>query len=105
MPSDFLVYGSTGFVGDAVTRLSLQQGLKPIIAGRNAAKVQAQAAELGLEFRAIGLDDSGAIDAVLKQVRVVLHCAGPYLHTYKPIADACLRTGTHYLDLTGEMLV
>jgi short subunit dehydrogenase-like uncharacterized protein len=36
---------------------------------------------------------------------MVLHCAGPYIHTFKPMADGCLRTGTHYLDITGEIPV
>jgi saccharopine dehydrogenase (NAD+, L-lysine-forming) len=35
----------------------------------------------------------------------VLHCAGPYIYTSKPMVDGCLRTGTHYLDITGEIPV
>ncbi len=46
MSSGFLLYGSTGFVGDAIARLAVQRGLRPVIAGRNAARVKAQAAEL-----------------------------------------------------------
>jgi len=37
----------------------------------------------------------------LGEVAVVLNCAGPFLYTSAPMVDACLRTGTHYLDLTG----
>ncbi len=33
---------------------------------------------------------------------VVLHCAGPFSRTSRPMAEACLRTRTHYLDITGE---
>ena len=40
-----------------------------------------------------------------KEVRVVLHCAGPYIHTSKLMVQACLRTGAHYLDPTGEIPV
>ena len=105
MASDFLIYGSTGFVGDVITRLAVQQGLTPIIAGRNAEKVRAQATELGVEYRVLGLDDSTALNEALGKVPVVLHCAGPYIHTSKPIVDGCLRNGTHYLDLTGEIQV
>jgi short subunit dehydrogenase-like uncharacterized protein len=36
---------------------------------------------------------------------LVLHCAGPFSRTSKPMADACLRTRTHYLDVTGEVEV
>jgi short subunit dehydrogenase-like uncharacterized protein len=105
MSSGFLLYGSTGFVGDAVARLAVQRGLRPIIAGRNAAKVEAQAAELGLQSRVFGMDDSPALDQALKEVAVVLHCAGPYIYTSRPMVEGCLRTGTHYLDITGEIPV
>ncbi len=105
MSSGFLLYGSTGFVGDAIARLAVQRGLRPVIAGRNAARVKAQAAELGLECWVFNLDDSAALDEALAEVVVVLHCAGPYMHTYKPMVEACLRTGSHYLDLTGELPV
>src|SRR5690606_8486416 len=35
----------------------------------------------------------------------VAHCAGPFTVTAEPMLDACLTTGTHYLDVTGEPLV
>src|SRR4030067_639580 len=28
--------------------------------------------------------------------------AGPFIHTFRPMVEACLRAGTHYLDITGE---
>ena len=105
MPSDFLLYGSTGFVGDVIARLSKQNNLRPLLAGRNAAKVRVQADELGLEYRIFELADATALDAALREIPAVLHCAGPYLHTSKPMADGCLRTSTHYLDITGEIPV
>ena len=105
MKSGFLLYGSTGFVGSAIAHLAIQQGLRPLIAGRDAAKIEAQATELGIEHRVFSLDDSTAMDKVLKEVTVVLHCAGPYIYTSKPMVDGCLRTGTHYLDITGEIPV
>lgn len=103
--SSFLLYGSTGFVGSAIARLALQQGLHPIVAGRDADKIKTQAAELSMEHRVFRLDDGSAIEKALKEATVVLHCAGPFIHTSKAIADACLRTGTHYLDITGEVPV
>lgn len=105
MSSDFLLYGSTGFVGNAVARLAVQRGLRPIVAGRNAAKVEAQAAELGVEHRVFSLDDSAAMDKALADVAIVLHCAGPFIYTSKPMMEGCLRTGTHYMDITGEIPV
>ncbi len=105
MISDFLIYGSTGFVGDAIAHYAVQRGLQPILAGRNRSKLEIQATELGLEYQCFSLSDRTALEQSLKDVTVVLHCAGPYMHTFKPMAEACLRTGTHYLDLTGEIPV
>jgi short subunit dehydrogenase-like uncharacterized protein len=105
MGSGFLLYGATGFVGEAIARLALEQGLRPVLAGRDAARIAALAAELGLEQRVFGLDDLQAMDRALGEAAVVLHCAGPYIYTSRAMADGCLRTGAHYLDLTGEIPV
>lgn len=105
MSSCFLLYGSTGFVGDAIARLAVQSGLRPILAGRDAAKLETQARDLGVECRVLSLEDAAALDQALGNVPLVLHCAGPFLHTFKPVMESCLRTGTHYLDLTGEIPV
>jgi short subunit dehydrogenase-like uncharacterized protein len=104
MPSTFLLYGATGYTGSLTARTAVQRGLKPILAGRDPTKVNALADELGLAWRAFPLEDGAALNLALREVPVVLHCAGPYSRTYKPMVDACLRTGTHYLDITGELM-
>jgi short subunit dehydrogenase-like uncharacterized protein len=38
-------------------------------------------------------------------VNAVLHCAGPYIYTFKPMLVGCLKRGVHYLDFTGEVPV
>jgi short subunit dehydrogenase-like uncharacterized protein len=103
--SDFLLYGATGFVGSAAARLAVRSGLRPVLAGRDASKLEPLAAELGLEFRTFDLDDPDAMDRALGSVPVVLHGAGPYRLTAMPFVEACLRTNVHYLDLTGELPV
>jgi short subunit dehydrogenase-like uncharacterized protein len=85
--------------------MAVDQGLRPILAGRDALKINALAGELSLDSRVFNLDDSQALDQALIDVGVVLHCAGPYLYTSKPMAEACLRGHVHYLDITGEIPV
>ncbi len=101
----YLVYGANGFTGELVARVAASRGDRPILAGRNAEGVRALASELQLEHRAFGLDDPAAIDRGLAGVQAVLHCAGPFSRTSKAMADACLRTKLHYLDVTGEIAV
>ncbi len=104
MPDTFLLYGANGFVGEVIARLAAERGFKPILAGRNAARVQALGAELKLPSRVFGLDDATGIDQALAQVPCVLNCAGPYIYTAKQMVDGCLRTGKHYLDLSGSIV-
>ena len=79
--------------------------MRPILAGRNADSIEALSQKLDLEARSFSLEDAAALDSSLVDVRVVLHCAGPFAFTYLQMAAACLRTGTHYLDITGEIEV
>lgn len=105
MQADFLLYGSYGFVGAELARLAVGQGLRPLLAGRDAVRLAAQAEELELDYRAFRLTDTAALDAALAEVPVAVHYAGPFVFTFQPMIEACLRTGTHYLDITGELEV
>ncbi len=100
-----LLYGATGYTGRLIAILAHQYGVRPILAGRDAAALATIAGELGLEHRAFALDQPSAIAHALAGVTVVLHCAGPFIHTSRPMADACIAAGVHYLDITGEIEV
>ena len=105
MTNKLLIYGSYGFTGNLIARLAVKRGLQPILAGRDPERLAKQAVELGLEHVAFSLDDRAATERALQNAAVVLHCAGPFVHTSRPMADACLLAGVHYLDITGEIAV
>jgi short subunit dehydrogenase-like uncharacterized protein len=100
--ANYLIYGANGYTGTLIARLAASRGQRPILAGRNGAEVAALAGSLGVESRVFGLD---AIDRGLEGVSAVLHCAGPFARTTRLMASACLRSGVHYLDVTGEIVV
>ena len=101
----WMIYGANGYTGQLVARDAVGRGLSPILAGRNRAGVEALARELGLESRIFSLDDDATVSAQLRDCRLVLHCAGPFSVTSRPMTEACLAAGTHYLDITGEISV
>jgi short subunit dehydrogenase-like uncharacterized protein len=105
MNSRFLLYGANGFVGSVIARMAVEQGLQPVVAGRSAAAIQALGERMGVESRVFDLADPAAVDLGLAGIPLVLHCAGPFIYTYKAVAEGCLRSGAHYLDLTGEIPV
>ena len=101
----FILYGANGYTGQLITKYSREYGLTPILAGRNEASIKALAEEHDLEYRIFGLDDPEEMDKALTGVSLVLHAAGPFIYTAKPMIRACLRNGVHYLDITGEIAV
>lgn len=100
----FLIYGSYGYTGQLIVDLAFKEGLRPILAGRNEKKLRAQAGQYNLEYRYFALDQTTKLDSALQEVEAVLHCAGPFVHTFRQMAEACLRTKRHYVDISGELL-
>jgi len=105
MTGPWLLYGANGYTGDLVARLAVTRGHHPILAGRRADAICALADELDLPRRLFSLDDPRRVDEGLEGMSLVLHCAGPFSRTSRAMADACLRTRTPYLDITGEVTV
>ena len=69
----------------------------------DATKLAAVAARLKCDYRVFDVDDRAAIDEALTAAEVLLNCAGPYLRTARPLMEAAIRTGTHYLDIAAEL--
>jgi short subunit dehydrogenase-like uncharacterized protein len=99
---DLLVYGAYGYTGELVAERAAADGLDPVLGGRDADRLRAVGDRLGARTRAFDLADAAAN---LEGVGVLLNCAGPFDATADPAVDACLATGTDYLDVTGEIPV
>ncbi len=105
MSDDWLIYGANGYTGRLTAAEAMRRGMRPVLAGRNRESVTALAEELGLESAVFGLDDADALAGQMGRFKAVLHCAGPFSATSRPMIAACLAGGTHYLDITGEIPV
>jgi short subunit dehydrogenase-like uncharacterized protein len=97
-----LVYGAYGYTGRLVVQELLKRRIKPFLAGRNEEKLRTFAEAYELNFRAFPLSNLDVLRESLRNVEVVIHCAGPFKYTAWEVAKACLETHTHYLDITGE---
>ncbi|MBA3988728.1 MAG: hypothetical protein C0463_06325 [Idiomarina sp.] len=101
----WMIYGATGYTGELIVHHAKRMGYRPILAGRNKAKIEALANRVDMPWRAFSLDDIDTIASQLEDVDLVVHCAGPFEDTAEPMLQACLRAKTHYLDITGEISV
>lgn len=105
MQDQLLLYGANGYTGTLIARLAETYGIKPVLAGRTEANIKPIAEKLQLPYLIIDLNDSAALEASLSNIKLVLHAAGPYVYTARQMVEACLKTGTHYIDINGDISV
>ena len=101
----WMIYGANGYTGRLTAQEAVRRGLSPVLAGRNRPAVEKLASDLGLASRVFDLDSSKDLEKAVSDMDAVLHCAGPFSRTSKPMVEACLAEGVHYLDITGEISV
>ncbi len=110
---DIVVFGASGFTGRLVVDYMRQQyprssGLRWAVAGRNRDKLESVLAEIGVVADSLPIlvadsDNPSSLDAIAADTRVVLTTVGPYAKYGSPLVDACVRHGTDYCDLAGEV--
>ncbi|MDQ1662677.1 MAG: hypothetical protein QOJ68_2657, partial [Blastococcus sp.] len=109
---DLVLFGATGFVGRLLAAYLAEHApadLRIALAGRSRAKCEEVRAELPAAARdwpVLEADsgDPASLAALAAATRVLVTTVGPYARYGLPVVEACARAGTHYADLTGEVL-
>lgn len=101
----WMLYGATGAMGKMILQETLKKGLRPVLAGRSAEKLQQLAATHNLEWQAFDLSDSASLNKQVQGFDLVLNVAGPFNQTSLPLVQACIANKVHYLDITNELEV
>ena len=84
-------------------------GTRVALAGRSRDRLEALRAGLPGAARTwpvvvVDVSDEDAVADLARSTTVVATTVGPYLRYGLPLVQACAREGTHYADLTGEVL-
>lgn len=109
---DLVLYGASGFVGRLTAEhlaKSAPDGVRIGLAGRSPDRLREIRDSLGptaTDWPLLVADaaDAGQLADLVARTRVVATSVGPYSTYGFELAEACARSGTHYCDLTGEVL-
>ncbi|HET9451248.1 MAG TPA: saccharopine dehydrogenase NADP-binding domain-containing protein, partial [Aggregicoccus sp.] len=104
-PPRWMLYGAAGYTGTLLAEEAVLRGHRPVLAGRRRERLLPLSERLGLEAVGVPLDDAAALRGAVEGCALVLHAAGPFVRTSRPMLRACLDAGAHYLDITGELPV
>jgi short subunit dehydrogenase-like uncharacterized protein len=91
-----LLYGARGYTASLISAAA-PAGLELDLAAREGGISAAQR-----RIRPLALSDAAGLRAALAPHAAVLNCAGPFAGTWRPLVEACLAQGVHYLDLCAE---
>lgn len=104
-----VLLGATGYTGQLTARALVAAGARPVLAGRDAARVGDLAHELGtasgagpLEHRVADVTDASSVAALVARGDVLLTTVGPFARWGRAALDAAIDAGAHYVDSTGE---
>jgi short subunit dehydrogenase-like uncharacterized protein len=110
---DIVIWGASGFVGRRVAHhmaacYGIGGDLRWAIGGRNPAKLESVRSELGSAGKDIPIvtgdsHDVASLEALAARTKVVCSTVGPYAQYGSELVQACVSTGTHYCDITGEI--
>lgn len=109
---DVVLYGATGFVGKLTAEYlarSAPSEARIGLAGRSQEKLERLREGLGsaaADWPLIVADsgDGAALHEMAARTTAVATTVGPYRKYGMKLVDACATNGTHYADLTGEVL-
>ncbi len=107
---DVAVFGATGVTGRRVAAYLAERapatGMRWAAAARDPERLRRILGDQGVqapETIVADIAEPGTLVAMAARSRVVLNLVGPYTRYGRPVIEACVDAGTHYVDLTGEI--
>lgn len=101
--SKIVLLGATGYTGRLAARALVRRGTAPLLVGRDLARLQGCAAELGgLPYAVADATDVAALSRLLAAGDVLMSTAGPFWKLGATQIEAAIDSGAHYLDSCGE---
>ena len=102
-----VVYGASGYTGRLVIEFLREYNIPFVAAGRNKERIEEALKYIpGIEnadYQIVAVDHSVAsLTELFKGKKVVCNVVGPFARFGEVVIEACLASGCHYVDTTGE---
>jgi short subunit dehydrogenase-like uncharacterized protein len=107
MAARIVLFGATGHTGGRTAQALTTRGVRPVLAGRDPARLRPLAARLGgaagpLDTATADVTDAASVRALVDRGDVLVTTVGPFHRLGGPAVAAAADAGAVYLDSTGE---
>jgi len=98
-----VIYGAYGKTGAMVAKVALEHGHNVVLSGSDRNRINRLAAEMGVPGVPVRLDEKATLRQLIRPAACVIHVAGPFAATFRPMLEACFAEAVPYLDLNNEL--
>ncbi|MGH3874090.1 MAG: saccharopine dehydrogenase family protein [Pseudonocardiaceae bacterium] len=103
MTARIVLLGATGYTGRRTAQAMVRRGLRPVLAGRSAARLASLAGRLGqLDVAPADVGDAASVRALIEPGDVLVSTVGPFRWLGEAALRATIDAAAIYLDSTGE---
>jgi short subunit dehydrogenase-like uncharacterized protein len=102
---DVIVYGASGYTGKLIAERLAARNIAFTAAGRSRGHLEEAMAALPATAQfaiAAAPHTAGELHRLFENAKVVINVVGPFGPLGRPVVEAALAAGCHYLDTTGE---
>ena len=103
LPGPLIIYGAYGKTGGMIAKVAVEHSHSVVLSGSDRDRLNSLSAEIGVPSIAVRLDEHAALRQLIRAAACVIHVAGPFATTFRPMLDACCAEGVPYVDLNGEL--
>jgi len=97
------IYGAYGKTGAMIAKVAVERGHDVVLSGSDRDRLKRLSAELGVRSVAVRSDEQATLREAMRGAACVIHVAGPFATTFRPMLEACYAESVPYLDLNGEL--
>src|SRR5215831_10723605 len=91
LPRPLLIYGAYGKTDSLVAKAALRNGHEVLLAGSDRNRLDRLSAETGVVSVQATLDAPTALRQLIRQAACVIHVAGPFAATFRPMLELAPR--------------
>lgn len=98
------VLGASGYTGRLVVRALAARGVAFVAAGRDRDRVEQAVSGITPtpQVRVVDVNDRPVLDDLCDELDVLITTVGPFQELGRPVLEAAVTRGCHYVDSTGE---
>src|SRR5215468_1303580 len=89
LPGRVFVYGAYGKTGAMIAKIAVEHGHDVVLSGSDRDRLNHLSTQMAVPGVAVRLDEPAALRQVIRAAACVVHVAGPFATTFRPMLEAC----------------